>query len=82
MTRIIIGKIVGSSRICAKTCVAQITLFPFVFFKEIVQILVGFIKVSSHENYLETVNSQNSQDLIPEKILIFESRKPSHCLAL
>ena len=32
--------------------------------KDILQVLVDFMKVSSHKNYLEVVNSQNLQDLI------------------
>ena len=39
--------------------------------KEILQVLVDFMKVSSHKNYLKIVNSQKLGDLIPVKNLGF-----------
>ena len=39
--------------------------------KDILQVLVDFMKVSSHKHYLEIVNSQYSRDLMPAEIFNF-----------
>ena len=39
--------------------------------QKILQVLIDSMKISYHKSYEETVNSQNSQDLVPVKIVNF-----------